>query len=124
MHEAAIAQSIVQTVLEEAGKQEAIKVETVEIDIGELTFLGTDQVRFWVETNFQGTVADGAKIKFKTVKAKIRCHDCEFQGQLVVKEDSAYHMNLPLFSCPKCNSTQIEIIQGKEAYIRKIHILK
>ena len=124
MHEASIAQSIVKTVLEEAGKQEAIKVEAVEIEIGELTFLGIDQVKFWVETNFEGTVADGAKIEFKNIKAEIHCTDCEFQGPLAVKENSAYHLNLPLFFCPKCKSTQIEIVQGKEAFIRRIHILK
>jgi len=124
MHEASIAQSIVHTVLEEAGKQEALKVEAVEIEIGELTFLGIDQIRFWVETNFEGTVADGAKIEFKNIKAEIHCHDCGFQGPLVVKEDSAYHLNLPLFSCPKCKRTQIEIVRGKEAFIRRIHILK
>ena len=124
MHEAAIAQSIIHTVLEEAVKQEAIKVESVEIEIGELTFLGIDQVEFWVKTNFEGTVAQGATILFKRVKAEIHCNACEFQGALAVKEDPGYHLNLPLFSCPKCESSDIEITRGKEALIRRIHILK
>ena len=124
MHEAAIAQSIVRTVLTEAEKQGAIKVESIEIEVGELTFLGIDQMRFWVETSFQGTIADGAKLIFKNMKAKIRCNDCEYEGDLKVKEDPAYHINLPSFSCPRCKSTRIEITQGKEAFIRQIKILK
>lgn len=124
MHEAAIAQSIVNTVLEEAEKHQAIKVDSVEIEIGELTFLGIDQVEFWVKTNFEGTVAQGAKIKFKRIKAEIHCHECEFQGKLVVQEDPAYHLNLPIFCCPACKSNNIEITRGKEALIRRIHVLK
>jgi hydrogenase nickel incorporation protein HypA/HybF len=124
MHEAAIAQSIVRTVLQEAEKQGAIKVESIEVEIGELTFLGIDQVKFWVETSFQETIADGAELIFKNIKAQIRCNDCGYEGHLTVKEDPAYHISLPSFSCPRCKSTRIEITQGKEAFIRQIKILK
>jgi len=124
MHEAAIAQSIVRTVLQEAEKQGAIRIESIEVEVGELTFLGIDQVKFWVETRFQGTIADGAELIFKNVKAEIRCSDCEYEGHLSVKEDAAYHINLPSFACPRCKSTRIEITQGKEAFIRQIKILK
>ena len=104
MHEAAIAQSVVKTVLEEAEKQNASRVEFVEIEVGELSFIGVDQVRFWVETSFEGTVADKAKLIFDHVKARIRCNACRFEGDLTVEEDPAFHMRLPTFSCPKCQS--------------------
>ena len=124
MHEAAIAQSIVRTVLDEAEKQGAVRVESVEIEIGELTFLGTEQVEFWVNTSFQDTIAQGAKIIFKNVKAQMRCNVCGYEGHLNVKEDPAYHLSLPSFSCPKCKSTKIEITRGREAVIRQIKIIK
>lgn len=124
MHEASIAQSIVQTVLKEAKKQEAARVESVEVEIGELTFLGIDQVAFWVQMGFENTIAEKAEIFFKQVKGALRCDDCGFEGPLKVEEDPAYHMALPTFSCPKCGGSKIEITRGKEAVIRRIKILK
>ena len=124
MHEASIAQSIVQTVLKEADKQKASRVESVEIEIGELTFLGIDQVEFWTKTGFQGTVAENADIILKKVKGTIHCNVCQYQGKLKRQTDPIYHLTLPAFSCPHCQSSKIEITQGKEAIVRRIKILK
>jgi hydrogenase nickel incorporation protein HypA/HybF len=124
MHEASIAQSIVQTVLQEALKQNAIQVESIEIEIGELTFLGIEQIDFWIKTSFQGTIAENAETHFKQVKGKIHCEMCGFNGFLKMHEDPVYHTSLPTFVCPKCQSSQIRITQGKEAIIRKIKILR
>lgn len=122
MHEASIGQSIVKTVLLEAEKQKAVKVESVEIEIGELTFLGRDQVEFWIKTGFESTIAEGAEIRFKKIKGRIKCKKCDFEGDITVKEDPQYHMLLPSFSCPKCKSNETSITAGKDAYIRNIKI--
>ena len=124
MHEAAIAQSIVQTVLHEAENQCASRVDSVEIEIGELTFLGTEQVEFWVKTSFQDTIAEKAKIIFTCIRGRIHCDKCGKDSNLKIEEDPYYHTSLPAFNCPECHSTDIQIIQGKEAIIRKIKILK
>ena len=124
MHEASIAQSIVQTVLREAEKQNAVRVVSVEIEIGDLTFLGIDQVAFWVETGFEETIAEKANVVFKRVKGIVRCKECGYEGNIKIEEDPAYHLNLPTFACPKCGSTKIEITEGREALIRRIKILK
>ncbi len=124
MHEASIAQSIVQTVLREAEKQNAVRVESVEIEIGDLTFFGIDQVAFWVETGFAETIAEKANVVFKRVKGTVLCKECGYEGNIKIEEDPAYHLNLPTFACPKCGSTKIEITQGREALIRRIKILK
>lgn len=123
MHEAAIAQSIVKTVIDEATKQKAKKVQSVEIEIGELTFLNQEQVSFWVEMGFQNTFAEGTKLIFKIKKSLFKCPHCQYKGPLSIKEDPLYHMQLPSFSCPKCNGSNLECIQGKEALIRRIKIL-
>ncbi|MFC1502406.1 hydrogenase maturation nickel metallochaperone HypA [bacterium] len=124
MHEASIAQSIVQTVLQEAAKQNASRVESVEIEIGELTFLGSEQIEFWVKTGFQGSIAKNAVIHFKEVKGRILCEECGFDGDLKTQDDPIYHTTLPTFNCPKCQSTKIKITQGKEAIIQRIKIIK
>lgn len=124
MHETAIAMSIVDTVLAEAEKQHAVSVESVDIEIGELTFLGTDQISFWVKTNFENTIAADAIINFITVKAEVSCDSCGYRGGLSIKEDPAYHMQLPVFACPHCGKGSITIVKGKDAFIRTIRIEK
>lgn len=124
MHEAAISQSIVKTVLTEAKKQNAKKVQSVEIEVGELTFLNSEQVAFWVKIGFQNTMAENAKLIFKTNQAIFQCSHCQFQGPIPIKEDPLFHMHLPSFACPQCQSSDLKIIQGKEALIRRIKIIK
>ena len=124
MHEASIAQSIVQTVLREAEKADAVAVESVEIEVGDLTFLGIDQVEFWVKTSFQGTLAEKAEIIFRQIPGELACSDCGYDGALTLREDPAYHLQLPAFSCPKCGGSNIRITQGREATIRRIKIQK
>jgi len=124
MHEASIAQAIVNTVLDEAKKQDAISVESVLIEIGELTFLNGEQVAFWVETGLEGTVAQGAVIEFKKIRGALTCHECGFEGALTVEEDPLTHLSLPSFTCPRCRSSKILITKGKEALIRSMKIIK
>ncbi len=124
MHEAAIAQSIIETVLKEAEKQKAISVESVEIEIGELTFLGTEQVEFWVKTGFTGTLAEKAKIIFKILESRMKCQKCGFTGKLPVNNIDACHAGIPSYACPGCSSPDIELTQGRETIIRNIRILK
>ncbi|MBN2416741.1 hydrogenase maturation nickel metallochaperone HypA [bacterium] len=124
MHETAIAMSIVETVLTEAEKQQAVSVQSIDIEIGELTFLGTDQIAFWVKTNFENTIAANAALNFIQVKAEVSCDACGYRGGLSITEDPAYHMQLPVFACPHCGRGTITIIKGKDAFIRTIHIEK
>ena len=124
MHETSIAQSIIKTVLEQARQQNAVQIKSVEIEIGELTFLSQEQVSFWIKIGFKNTIAKNAVVHFKEMKAVIQCKSCSYQGYLQVQEDPVYHLKLPQFNCPNCSNTDIEIIQGKETFIRSITITK
>ena len=124
MHEASIAQSIVQTVLQEAEKQGAEAVESIEIEIGKLTFLGVDQVEFWMKMGFQDTIAEKAEIHFSLTEGRLLCGDCAYEGPILLREDPEYHLMLPAFKCRQCGGSNIQIIQGKEAIVRRIRILK
>lgn len=124
MHEAAIAQSIIRTVLKEAAQQEAVRVESVDIDVGEWTFLNTEQVDFWVKTGFGKTVAEHAVLRFTRIDAQIRCRQCGHQGRVASSKTPADHRFFPLLSCPSCSSADVDIVRGKELTIRRISILK
>jgi hydrogenase nickel incorporation protein HypA/HybF len=122
MHEFSIADEIVKNVIDTARKNGGKKVLSIQLDIGELTHLNGEQVTFWIKELFKDTVAEGAKVKVKTIKASIQCKSCGYKGGMGSDQDSFRHL-IPA-SCPRCNSFQIKIEKGRECILRKIQVLK
>jgi hydrogenase nickel incorporation protein HypA/HybF len=123
MHEFSIADEIVKNVLETAKKNKGKKVLSIQLEIGELTHLNGEQVSFWVKELFRGSVAEGAQVKIKTIKARIHCRTCGYKGGIQSdREDSFQH--LALQACPECNSFQFKIEKGQECFLRRIQVVK
>ena len=62
MHEYSVTTQIVSKVLREAESRRAKRVLEVKLQIGELTFLNPEQVRFWYKILVKGTVMEGSKL--------------------------------------------------------------
>ncbi len=123
MHEFSISSEIVQNVLDTARKNNGKKVVSVQLEIGELALLNVEQVTFWIHELFKGTVAEGAKIKVKTIKARIECESCGYKwGMSLDRQDPFRHVIL--YSCPKCHSFQIKVEKGRECTLRRIQVVK
>jgi hydrogenase nickel incorporation protein HypA/HybF len=123
MHEFSISSEIVRNVLDAAEKNHGRKVLSVQLEIGELTLLNIEQVTFWIHELFKGSIAEGAKVKVKTIKARIHCKDCGYKGGIRSdQKDSFRHLTPPI--CPQCNSFQIKVGKGQECILRKIQVLK
>jgi hydrogenase nickel insertion protein HypA len=122
MHEASLAQSIVETVLRYAEANRAVEVKSVQIDLGELTFFNKEQVSFWIRIGFEKTIAKKAKIIFNSVRGRLSCADCGFEGEITMHEDLVYHYSTPDFSCPGCHGGNVSINQGREAVVKSIRI--
>ena len=123
MHEFSISSEIVRSVLDTVGKNKGRKVISVQLEIGELTHLNGEQVAFWVYELFKGSVAEGAELKIKIIKARIHCKACGFKGRLGLdQEDSFRHLIPP--TCPRCSGFQIKVVKGRECTLRKIQVMK
>ena len=122
MHEVASSQSLADAVLREAKKRDAARVLRVEIELGELSFLEPEQVGFWVDLNFQGTIAEGAELDIKLVEPVVSCRECDYAGAIQVAQHPAYHFALPTFRCPRCGSSRLEIERGRECTLRRIEL--
>ena len=123
MHELSTSEAIAALVLEEATKREAQKVLGVQIDIGELSFLNPEQVKFWLELKFEETIACGAKLDIKTTKLGISCPECGYKGGLDMKGDPIYHFILPSLSCPRCGSSKVTVEKGRGCTVNRIKLL-
>ena len=120
MHELSISQSIAKTVLEKASEQEAKNILSVEIEIGELTFLNPEQVEFWLEEIFKKTPAKDAKIQIRKIHPQMKCQDCQWQGKINAKDDPLYHTYFFNPHCPQCGSSSLDIKKGRECLVRRI----
>lgn len=116
MHEFSTMQSIVNIALEEASKHGLKKIKKVEICVGELTMLSPEQLKFCFDILKRGTLKD-AELKIEVIKSRIRCKECGYEGG-VNYLDELDHL-FPLLFCPRCRG-DVEIIRGKECYIKKL----
>ena len=123
MHELAMTTQIIESVLEEAQKHDAKKVEEVHLVIGKLSFIGVEQVRFSYKILTKDTIMKDSKLVIKEQDGTIECPNCGFKGAVPVADDPAYHVPIPTLRCPKCGEAA-KIVEGKECTITRIRILK
>jgi len=112
VHELSVTQSLVDMVLEEAQKREIKKVTKVTIVIGELTGLESESIQFYFGVLSENTVAEGAELVFKKIKAQFKCGQC---GNIFERVNFT-------FNCPVCGSTGVLVDKGKEFYIESIEV--
>jgi hydrogenase nickel incorporation protein HypA/HybF len=123
MHELSISDEIVRNVLETAKKYDGKKVLSIQLEIGELALLNVEQVTFWIHELFKGSVAEGAKVKVRTIKARVKCESCGYKGGINLDRQDPFQQFFP-HSCPKCNSFQIKVEKGRECTLRRIQAVR
>ena len=123
MHEFSISSEIVRNVLDTAKANDGKKVLSIQLEIGELALLNVEQVTFWIHELFKGSVAEGAKVKVKTIRAGIQCESCGYKGGMDLdRQDPLRHVIL--YSCPNCSSFQIKVEKGRECTLRRIQVVR
>jgi hydrogenase nickel incorporation protein HypA/HybF len=112
MHEYAVTQSMIKMAVDEANKVNASKILEIRLVIGDLSTIIDDSVQMYFDIMSDGTIAQGAKLIFKRVKAEFKCKDC---GEVFIKPSTG-------FDCPKCGGLGTPTGVGKEFYIDSIEI--
>ena len=120
MHEISVMTQVVETVARVARENGAKRVLKVNLQVGELTFLAEEQMRFAfdvlkTEAHIMGT----AEVTIETVRARGVCAACGYSGETKVQEEPEFHFNLPTIDCPRCGQ-RLELTDGRDLYIRDI----
>lgn len=123
MHEFSISDEIVRSVLDAAKENSGKKVLSIQLEIGELALLNVEQVTFWIHELFKGSIAEGAKVKVRTIKAGIECESCGYKGGVNLDRQDRFQHAVP-YSCPKCHSFQIRVKKGRECHLKNIQALR
>ncbi len=108
MHELGITQNIVAIVSEHAKDS---KVRRVLLEIGKLSAIMPDAIKFCFDVCSQDTVLAGAKLEILEIPGLGKCRQC---GAEIPLEQS--------FAKCKCGSMQIDLIAGEELKIKEIEI--
>ena len=120
MHEFSVMSQIVESILAEAKKRDATRVEEVNLQIGEYTMLGEEQLKFAYEVLAKDTILEGSKLTIGQLRGRIKC-GCGYEGYVKPSADSP-HKVVAILECPKCGQGA-EITEGRECVIRNIRMV-
>lgn len=112
MHEMSLAEGIIQLVEDTARRENAQRVKTVVLEIGKLSSVEPEAIRFCFDVVTKNGVADGAALEIVDVPGSGWCMPC---GATVAMAE--------LYgACPQCGSHQVQPTGGTEMRVREIEI--
>jgi hydrogenase nickel incorporation protein HypA/HybF len=112
MHEMSLAEGMLQIVDETARNNGAAKVTAVRLELGALSHVEVDALRFCFDAVARGGVAEGARLEIVTTPGRAWCMPCGDTVELARLGDA----------CPRCGGYQLQVTQGEEMRLKDIEI--
>jgi hydrogenase nickel incorporation protein HypA/HybF len=112
MHELSVTQSILEIAMRHAQQAHARQIISLNLAIGQLSSIVDDSVQFYWDFVTQDTIAQGSKLHFRRIPARLACLDCE----------QTFTPDGRDFACPACESIKVKIISGQEFQVESIEI--
>lgn len=109
MHELSITRNVVAIVAERAG---SARVTRVRLEIGALTAVIPDALRFCFDVCSHGTVLEGATLEIVEIPGRGRCGDCGAETALKAL----------IGRCPACGAGSLRVVAGEELKIKEMEL--
>ncbi|MCD5409559.1 MAG: hydrogenase maturation nickel metallochaperone HypA [Methanocellales archaeon] len=130
MHEYGVAMEVYEAVMDVASKNDATRVISIDLELGELAHINSEQLCFCFEIIAKESLAEGADLNIISIPPTIKCK-CGYEGvfdshsssnsddtkQCRALSDLA--LNMP---CPECENSMPVLISGREINVRDIKI--
>lgn len=110
MHEVSIVNDMFRIVLDVAEKENLSRIDKVRFQLGRMLQVVPELFRFAFDSAKAGTLADQAELEIEFLPVKMRCKEC----------GHAFEVNQDVYSCPQCNGVDLDLLQGKELFIKSI----
>ena len=133
MHEWALAEAVISTVLKVAEKERFGEITKIKIKMGELQQIDRDIFEFALKeiSQPQRPIVRKAKIELETERAILKCRVCgqkwpfsEAMKGLSEEQCESIHFVPEIahvyIGCPKCKSPDFEIVKGRRVWIDSI----
>jgi hydrogenase nickel incorporation protein HypA/HybF len=118
MHEYSIVADIVKAALSSLENYDVENVESVFLEVGELTFLNPVQLKFCYNVLTENNILVNSSLEITQKKAEIECTSCGYKGTLKERPQED-HFRIPIISCPKCDG-KVKLLSGKECTVKSI----
>lgn len=112
MHEISLCEGILSALEENAEKQNYTRVKTVWLEIGNLSGVEIEAMRFGFDVVMKNSLADGAKLEIIEVPGQAWCMQC---SKTVAAEQR-------FSACPDCGSYQLQVTAGEEMRIKELEV--
>lgn len=112
MHEMSLAEGILQLVEETAARENARRVKTVVLEIGRLSSVEPESLRFCFSAVTHGSIAQDALLEIIEVPGSGWCLSCS----------AAIPLQEVFGSCPHCHGYQVQATGGTEMRVKEIEI--
>lgn len=110
MHEIGVLFEVVNTVEKFAKKNDVTKIETLILQIGELSSMIPKYMKNLYPMAVEGTILKDSELEIEVLPANALCKDCNKVFNIISNKGI----------CPNCISKNCEILSGKEFYIKEI----
>ena len=112
MHEMSLCESILQVLEQQAVAQQYQKVRTVWLEIGALSSVEVEALRFSFDVVMQGSLAEHAQLEIIDVPGQAWCMPCARN----VAVEQLYDV------CPHCGSHQLQVNSGDQMRIKELEV--
>ena len=106
MHELAIAEGVVDTVTQ---RLPGARITSVHLEIGALSGVVADSIRFCFDLATEGTGLEGATLEITEPPTRCRCRSC----------GTEFRPDSPIVLCP-CGSADISVLTGQDLRITSV----
>ncbi|MDR0852229.1 MAG: hydrogenase maturation nickel metallochaperone HypA [Clostridiales Family XIII bacterium] len=110
MHELSIMLEIVKTVEQSAAENEVSNIETLVLQIGELSSMIPKFIEEVYPAAVTGTILEGTKLEIEMLPAIARCNACGKTFNAVAYKGI----------CPECGGKELKLLSGREFNIKEI----
>ena len=112
MHEMSICESILGILKEQAAAQKFETVKRVRLEIGPLSGVEIEALKFGFDVVTRGSLAESAALEIVETQASAWCMPC---GETVAIRER-------FDACPKCGSHQLQVTTGEELRIKELEV--
>lgn len=110
MHEVTILVELVKMVESAAKENNVARIDTVTIQIGQLSSIVPRYMREYYPNTTEGTILEGSELKIEMIPGNGLCHHC----------DKVFNVAKNKGKCPICGADDWEILSGREFNLKEI----
>jgi len=112
MHELSMTGRLMQLAISKAQEAGARRILCIHVVVGDSSGLVADYMSFYFEHLTKGTMAEEARLSFRTIPTKLQCRDCRIE----------YRPNGDRWECPGCGGLSVVRLQGGEALLESLEV--